>query len=208
MRIIDALITDRKQADVTKLASHLSKPKEMWTDEERSEFLLAKDKGAYNATDLNRVQEAMEYLADRLRGYGYNVPEIKRPSVNGRDYWIIGDIPRKEQMDQYLTNLNYVKNVFGLLKSTPDAPSTMDHITHNEANAIEQILVDIEFVINHTIQSMSRLDAFMFVSGQAPFPSASTDYGRTWDDIDALGLNWDDLDDGEAWYTMQYGVIK
>lgn len=125
-----------------------------------------------------------------------------------RDYWKIGDIPSKAQMDQYLTNLGYVKNVLGLLKSTPESPPTMDYLTYTEANDIEQILVDIEFVITHTIQSMARLNAFMFVSGYRPFPSSASDYGRTWDDIDALELNWDDLDDGEAWYTIQYGVIK
>lgn len=125
-----------------------------------------------------------------------------------RDYWEIGDISRQEQMDQYLTNLGYVKNVLGLLKSTPESPATMNYLTYTEANAIEQILVDIEFVITHTVQSMSRLNAFMLVSGYRPFPSSISDYGRTWDDIDALELNWDDLADGEAWYTMQYGVIK
>lgn len=98
-------------------------------------------------------------------------PEIGSVGVTERDYWEIGDIPRQEQMDQYLTNLGYVKNVLGLLKSTPESPATMNYLTYTEANAIEQILVDIEFVITHTVQSMSRLNAFMFVSGYRPFPS-------------------------------------
>ena len=139
----------------------------------------------------------------------YYADETNIPSQTiVRDYWKIGDIPRKEQMELYLTNLGYVKNVLGLLKSTPESPSVMDYLSYVEANNIEQILVDIEFVITHTIQSMARLNAFMFVSGYRPFPSSASDYGRTWDDIDSLELNWDDLDDGEAWYTMQYGVIK
>lgn len=139
----------------------------------------------------------------------YYADETNIPSQTiVRDYWKIGDIPRKEQMELYLTNLGYVKNVLGLLKSTPESPSTMEYLSYVEANNIEQILEDIEFVITHTIQSMARLNAFMFVSGYRPFPSSASDYGRTWDDIDDLELNWDDLDDGEAWYTMQYGVIK
>lgn len=139
----------------------------------------------------------------------YYADETNIPSQTiVRDYWKIGDIPRKEQMELYLTNLGYVKNVLGLLKSTPESPSVMDYLSYVEANNIEQILADIEFVITHTIQSMARLNAFVFVSGYRPFPSSASDYGRTWDDIDALDLNWDDLDDGEAWYTMQYGVIK
>ena len=141
---------------------------------------------------------------DELGSSDGNIPT----QIIERDYWKIGDIPRKAQMDQYLTNLGYVKNVLGLLKSAPESPFTMDYLTYTEANDIEQILVDIEFVITHTIQSMYRLNGFMFVSGYRPFPSSASDYGRTWDDIDDLELNWDDLDDGEAWYTMQYGVIK
>ena len=82
MSIIDTLITDRTQADVTKLKSLLSKPKAMWTQDEWSEFILARDKGAYNATDLNRVQEAMEYLAERFRAHGKKI-SIKRPAISG-----------------------------------------------------------------------------------------------------------------------------
>lgn len=103
MSIIDTLITDRTQADVTKLRSLLSKPKVMWTNEEWSDFLLAKDKGAYNATDLNRVQEAMEYLAERFRGYGYNVPEIKRPSITEV-------IPGTSRLPEGYTELEYIRS--------------------------------------------------------------------------------------------------
>lgn len=103
MSIIDTLITDRTQADVTKLKSLLSKPKAMWTNEEWSEFLLAKDKGAYNAADLNRVQEAMEYLAERFRGYGYNVPEIKRPSITEV-------IPGTSKLPEGYTELVYIQS--------------------------------------------------------------------------------------------------
>lgn len=80
MSIIDTLITDRTLADVERVKALRKKGFAAMTSEERSEF-LAPVKGAYNATDLNRVQEAMEYLAERFRGYGYNVPEIKRPSI-------------------------------------------------------------------------------------------------------------------------------
>lgn len=103
MSIIDTLITDRTQADVTKLKSLLSKPRAMWTNEEWSDFILAKNKGAYNATDLNRVQEAMEYLAERFRGYGYNVPEIKRPSITEI-------IPGTSRLPEGYTELEYIRS--------------------------------------------------------------------------------------------------
>lgn len=71
MSIIDNLITDRNQSDVDALRALLARGKANWTAEELAEFNLARSKGAYNATDLNRVTEAMDYLNERLVGYGY-----------------------------------------------------------------------------------------------------------------------------------------
>lgn len=66
------LITDRSQSDVDGLLSLMAKGAENWTDEEKSEFNLARNKGAYNYTDLNRVISAMDDINDRLVRYGYN----------------------------------------------------------------------------------------------------------------------------------------
>ena len=71
MSIIDNLITDRSQSDVDALRALLSRGKANWTAEELAEFNLARSKGAYNYTDLNRVTAAMEYINERLNGYGY-----------------------------------------------------------------------------------------------------------------------------------------
>ena len=66
------LITDRTQADVDALVELLSTPMSDWTSEKLAEFNLAKSKGAYNYTDLNRVTACMDYLNERLTGYGYD----------------------------------------------------------------------------------------------------------------------------------------
>lgn len=65
------LITDRAQSDLSALKTLLAKPVDQWTDEEKAQFATAVSKGAYNYTDLNRVTEAMAYLDEVLRGYGY-----------------------------------------------------------------------------------------------------------------------------------------
>lgn len=71
MSIIDNLITDRSQSDVDALRTLLARGKANWTAEELAEFNLARSKGAYNYTDLNRVTEAMDYINERLVWYGY-----------------------------------------------------------------------------------------------------------------------------------------
>lgn len=65
------LITDRSQSDLTVLQALLAKPMTEWTEDEKAWFLAASSKGAYNYTDLNRVETAMEYLHGLLTSYGY-----------------------------------------------------------------------------------------------------------------------------------------
>ena len=66
--IIDDLITNRTQEDASYAAELAAKGQNM-TEEEWAAY-LAGLRGAYNYTDLNRVTEAMEYINDRLSGYG------------------------------------------------------------------------------------------------------------------------------------------
>lgn len=65
------LITDRSQADLEALRSLLATPLSDWTAEQLAEFNLAKSKGAYNYTDLNRVTACMDYLNEVLTAAGY-----------------------------------------------------------------------------------------------------------------------------------------
>ena len=84
MSVLDTLITDRTQADVTRWQTLHDKGWSGMTTEEKTEW-LAGMKGSYNAADLNRVTAAMEYLRDRLEGYGYAVDyqPIEIPRENG-----------------------------------------------------------------------------------------------------------------------------
>ena len=75
MSVIDNLITDRTQSDVSRWSQLKAKTLSGMTAEELSEW-NAGMKGAYKHTDLNRVNEAMKYLQNRLRGYGYLVDVV------------------------------------------------------------------------------------------------------------------------------------
>ena len=63
--IIDNLVTDRTQADVERVKALAAKGFAAMTSDEQAEW-LAGMKGAYNASDLNRVGTALNYLAGRL----------------------------------------------------------------------------------------------------------------------------------------------
>lgn len=103
MSIIDTLITNRTQADVDALKALYAKPKFMWTADEWNEFLLGNHRGAYNASDMNRVLDALDYLADRVTEFGYHKPEIKRPSITEV-------IPGTSRLPEGYTELEYIES--------------------------------------------------------------------------------------------------
>lgn len=109
------------------------------TDRTLSDVQNKTDKGYCNASDLNRVGAAVQYLADLLNGYGY--PVTVNPKVN----WTASDIPAVTQMTAYLADLATLKAAF---YGTVVLPSTMSNLTHEQANNIESLLLEIETNIN------------------------------------------------------------
>lgn len=56
------LVTDRSPSDLELLRDLLSTPMSDWTADQLAAFSRAKDRGAYNYTDLTRVTQCMDYL--------------------------------------------------------------------------------------------------------------------------------------------------
>jgi hypothetical protein len=98
--------------------------------------------GYYNATDLNRVGEAVAYIGGLLNFYGYLV------NVAPKADWEISDIPREEQMVAYLHDLQTIKAAF---YGTTPLPATMNSLGYVAANNIEKLLLEIEVYINRMI---------------------------------------------------------
>lgn len=146
-----SFITDRTQRDVARVKALAKKGWAAMTEQERTEW-LGEMKGAYNASDLNRVGQAISYIADLLTGYGYSV------QVSPKTDWTMSDIPTREQLEQYLANVAALRQALPVLPTTPEAPPDMEGLTWAEANDIEKILVDI----NHLITNMT---AAWFYSG-------------------------------------------
>lgn len=128
------LITDRTEADLNR-AKYLNA---LWsssgwsgTDAELSEW-EAGLKGAYNASDLNRVGAACDYVAAKIIDNGYSV------TVSPKTNWTMPDIPTQSDMIAYLGNVEAIKNVFQI--ETPELPESMENLTWGKANDIERVL--------------------------------------------------------------------
>lgn len=142
------LVTDRTQADVTRVKQIAEKIKNGTASEsELAEFSSAAIKGAYNYTDLNRVGAAMQYVADRLEEFGYAV------SINPKLDWKETEWPSPVAMEKYLADLSELRSKFAQMQSTPKVPEDMEKLTHTEANNIEKILESIDILLTRSAQA-------------------------------------------------------
>lgn len=139
-----SLITDRAQSDVDELLSILQTPFVDWTTEQAQLFYSGMSKGAYNASDLNRVGAAMVYIAERMASMGYAVADIA-PKL----YWMDTDVVTQSDMSAYLSDLAALRAVLELPGETPTVPADMAELTFAEANDIEQILLIINTIITN-----------------------------------------------------------
>lgn len=156
------MITDRSQSDVVIAKSLIKKGFQNMTDSEKDEF-FAGLKGAYNYTDVNRVEAAVEYLAEKLSKipselkryaeelgvYWYN--DVFNVQYNADNYigitakkWYVGETFSEEERQKYLEKILIVLNSLNVV--TDVFPKTMNGLTHKGANLIESSLVNLDAV--------------------------------------------------------------
>lgn len=124
---MDKLIFDRTQEDVTYA---LRNPSD-------ATFL----KGAYNYTDLNRIEEWCEYLVNILNSYyNYHV------SIAIKKDWTMSDFPTSSEMERIRKNVNTLKQSYF---SFTQIPENLEYMTWQKANDIEKILYEIDKIFKH-----------------------------------------------------------
>ena len=140
------LITDRTEQDVERWRLLHSKGYKALTEEEKAQWRSAL-KGAYNYTDMNRVETAVDFLASRLTELDiYVSPEVKT-------VWTVSDHPTKADMDRYFGNVALLRSVLPMYPTTPRTPSTQKKMDYLVANDVEQILSDVDRRIQGIKQS-------------------------------------------------------
>lgn len=158
------LIYDRTQEDVDRVFTLKKKiltgGMTALTDEERTEYLSGL-KGAYNHTDMNRVGEAVAFIAGRMtalpeelttyrNGKGvaddrfFRVPyDPASVIVSTKADWAMTDVPTQSQAKTYLNNVAVLRRQLLLPEHSPEVPPTLDHLTYELANDIEYLLIII-----------------------------------------------------------------
>ena len=140
------LITDRTKSDVDRARRLTSIGISEMSADEAAEWYSGL-RGAYNASDMNRVVEAVRYLADLLTGYGYAV------DVTAKQYWTIADAPSESELARYLADVASVRSSLTMQDNTPLLPESMAGMTWIGANNIERVLAAVEDSIRGMEQS-------------------------------------------------------
>lgn len=136
------LVTNRTQQDVDYVRQLIDKLLNgTATDAEKAEWNSFTLKGSYNYTDMNRVGDAVEYVALLLLKYGTSV------DVFPKHDWSESDIPTVSQLEQYRSDIATLRDALDAMPTTPQVPATMNNLTLSEANAIEKILQDTGVLI-------------------------------------------------------------
>ena len=104
-------------------------------------------KGFYNASDLNRVGAAVQYVAERFAAQGYTV------AVRPKTDWLASDIPTASELETYRQNIAALRGLIAVMPTTPEAPDSMAGLTYTEANDIEQILLDLDALLTNAARA-------------------------------------------------------
>ena len=137
------LITTRTIEDIEYANYLLERWKEdesQITPEEREEFFNGL-RGKYTYVDLNRVQDAVKILAKLLNDSLYPVEELAFRK------WEIPDVPRPEDMETYLANINALKRAFFIFHNIPTLPESMENLGYEGANNIEEVLFNMHVLL-------------------------------------------------------------
>ena len=142
------LITDRTAADVAAVIRLRDKGWDGMTDAEREQWTSGM-KGAYNASDLNRVCNALNDVRDILTEVGY---------LSGREFqlktsWTTGEIITADFFDVYIYAVETVRGALALFDTTPQTPNNVGSLNYKEANDIEKILIDVYNIYQLLIQT-------------------------------------------------------
>lgn len=94
-------------------------------------------KGSYNFTDLNRVERAVEELAEE---FGL--------TLSVKTDWAMWDVPTEADMERFLQNVRVIREHIGVSTSVPSAPVSMKKLTYTAANSIESILMAVDSALS------------------------------------------------------------
>lgn len=157
----DDLIFDRTAADVARVKVLEQKIiMGSATEQEQQQWLSGRMKGAWNASDAQRVEAWTDYLADQLQTCGYDISTYP-------DTWEPDEFFLRSKMDQLRRGIEALRNGFFAIPDWREIQyeNTLDY---SQANAYEWDLQQVEGWSSALIQGFQLRQAntmFMIAGG-------------------------------------------
>ena len=97
-------------------------------------------KGCFNVVDINRIENNVRYIADRLNVLKYtNTIETKS--------WDMYGLPNVTEITRLINNVQKIINAYYRPDNAPTLPSTL--LTYEQVNALEKNLYMIKHLIDN-----------------------------------------------------------
>lgn len=120
-------IVDRNSLHLRRLKYLRSKGWANMTAAEQSEYAGIAAKGAYNYTDLNRVETAVALVSGALC-----------LGLITKTDWTQTDVPTRSDMERYLGNIDFLRYLCRDMY-VANIPNTMNGLDYDDANRIERV---------------------------------------------------------------------
>lgn len=105
-------------------------------------------KGCLNLLDLNRIEENIAFLAEKMESYSYS------PNIHGK-LWTNVDMPTQNDMSRIVENIRSLISAFYSPDNPPSLPTTM--LSYSDINAIEENLYLIKQLLDCMASSFKKV---------------------------------------------------
>jgi hypothetical protein len=105
-------------------------------------------KGCLNLLDLNRIEDNIAYLAEKMESYSYS------PNIHGKR-WSKTDMPNEEDMSRIIENIRALISAYYSPANPPQLPATM--LSYSDINAIEKNLYLIKELLDCMVKSFKAV---------------------------------------------------
>lgn len=114
---------------------------------------LVNYKGCLNFTDVNRIEDNTEYLADLLISlYYFNT--ISRNSAN----WSTSSILDTANVSRIINNIEILQSAYYKPTGSPDLPTTLTH--YEQVNSVEKCLYLLKEMIDDMVSRFRECGTF------------------------------------------------
>lgn len=108
-------------------------------------------KGCLNTIDINRIEENIAFLSERLLEYSY-------PSTVSTKQWATDNLPTKIDIERIINNVRSLISSFYQVSDAPPLPNEI--LSYNDINQLEKNIDLIRYLLDCMVSSFRQSGAY------------------------------------------------